>query len=74
MMMYVVTVKLPKNPAHNPRDKKTGVCPVVGGICTDQTGEHHSYLDTTSVSPEEAERRCKEVLGFDHVTRIEEVF
>ena len=71
--MYIVTVKLPKNPAHNPREKKTGVCPVNTGICTDVTGEHHSYLDTSSISMDDAERRAKEVLEWGHITRIEEV-
>lgn len=29
-MIVVVTVKLPRNPEHDPRDKVTGVCPVAG--------------------------------------------
>jgi hypothetical protein len=40
---YLVTVKLPKNPAHNPRAKQTGQCPF-SDECTDVTGEHHSFL------------------------------
>lgn len=42
--MFLVTVKLPKNPEHNPRDKKTGPCPVNGEPCTDVTGAHHTVL------------------------------
>jgi hypothetical protein len=74
MFGYIVTVKLPRNPAHNPHQKRISVCPVGGGICTDVTGEHHSYMDMSSTSPEEAEKNAKEVLGWNHVTRIEEVF
>lgn len=43
-MMYLVTVKMPKNPDHNPRDKKTGPCPVNEKPCSDVTGEHHTFL------------------------------
>lgn len=67
-MIFLVTVKLPKNPDHNPRDKKTGPCPVSGGVCTDVTGEHHtviSYAD--SVEEARAEyATCR-------ITRIEEI-
>lgn len=45
MPLFIVTVKLPRNPEHNPREKKTRPCPVqLGATCTDATGEHHSYL------------------------------
>lgn len=27
-MIYIVTVKLPKNPDHDPAEKKTGSCPL----------------------------------------------
>lgn len=40
---YLVTVKLPKNPAHDPRAKQTGPCRY-SDECTDVTGEHHSFL------------------------------
>lgn len=39
----IVTVKLPKNSAHNPHSKQTGQCPF-SDECTDVTGEHHSFL------------------------------
>lgn len=45
MQLFLVTFKLPKNPAHNPRDKKTGKCPLPNnGECTDVTGEHHTVV------------------------------
>lgn len=44
MNRFIVTIRLPKNPDHNPHSKKTGICPASGAICTDVTGEHHSYL------------------------------
>lgn len=70
---FIVTVKLPKNPDHNPHNKVTGPCPLDASrrkTCTDVTGEHHSELVYLS-SIEEAMRLYKEN-GF-HVTRIEEV-
>ena len=41
-MFVLVTVKLPRNPEHDPRRKVTGPCPVNGSVCTDVTGEHHT--------------------------------
>lgn len=46
-MKAVVTVKLPRNPQHNPRNKQSGRCPLSEKLgyyiqCTDITGEHHS--------------------------------
>jgi hypothetical protein len=43
-MQFIVTVKMPRNPAHDPRNKLTGPCPSNGAWCSDQTGEHHSLL------------------------------
>lgn len=40
---YLVTVKMPKNPAHNPHAKQAGPCPF-SDECTDVTGEHHTFL------------------------------
>lgn len=67
MPEYIVTVKLPKNPEHNPRDKKTGLCPM-HYQCTDVTGEHHSYL-TFAKDAQRAREVAEKVYG--HVTRIE---
>jgi hypothetical protein len=67
-MKAIVTIKLPKNPLHNPNQKKTGKCPVSGNVCTDVTGEHHSIL----VEGNNIEDITKEVKKrFSHITRIE---
>lgn len=66
--MYIVTIKLDKNPNHDPRNKRTGPCPVNGEICTDMTGEHHTILmKGTSI---EDVKDYFSGLGV-HVTRIE---
>lgn len=53
------------------RKKQVGECPVGSGICTDVTGEHHSYL-ILAIDAEQArqgaERRLPEGA---HITRIE---
>lgn len=66
-MQYIVTIKLPRNKAHDPRNKKSGPCRV-SQYCTDVTGEHHSYV--TEAESEHAARTRAE-LNFGHVTRIE---
>jgi hypothetical protein len=72
MAQFLVTIKLPKNPEHNPREKKTGPCPVNGKPCTDVTGEHHTFLVET-----ETEMSAEFVRGLYepnyHVTRVEAV-
>lgn len=70
--MFIITVKMPKNPDHDPKNKVTGKCPVGLGICTDSTGEHHSYLDMESRTIEEAHDNAVS-LGADHITRIEQI-
>lgn len=69
-MLFIVTVKLPKNVDHNPRDKQYGGCPVSPlAICTDTTGEHHSILvqaDDSTSAHTVATRN-----GYKHITRIE---
>jgi hypothetical protein len=42
--MILLTVKLPRNPAHDPANKVIGACPVNGKFCTDVTGQHHTLL------------------------------
>lgn len=70
-MKVIVTVKLRRNPNHNPSNKKTGMCPLDNGkICTDITGSHHSYVtegESTMQIRKDAEKR------YGHVTRIEEL-
>ncbi len=64
-MTFLVTVKLPRNPAHDPTNKITGKCPV-RGQCTDVTGQHHTLLiEAESI---EAAAACFPDM---HVTRIE---
>lgn len=76
-MRAIVTVKLPRNPIHNPRDKKRSICPLSYWgrdplkepiICTDVTGTHHSYIEEGETI-EDIEKRAKERFG--HVTRTE---
>ena len=72
MTDYIVTVKLPKHPLHDPNNKKTGKCPIDGSTCTDVTGAHHSALiRNTSATIVEVQAEY-ESLGI-HVTRIEVV-
>jgi hypothetical protein len=69
LSQYIITVKLDKNPNHNPNQKIPGICPL-GGYCTDVTGAHHSQV---AKFPSVGEARTfYESLGY-HVTRIEKV-
>lgn len=74
--MFIVTVKYPKNPDHNPNAKQTGPCPASGKPCDDVTGEHHSFIFQTLTGraqpPMEWVRTALKAEGM-HVTRIEEV-
>lgn len=71
MANYIVTVKLPKNPKHDPHNKVIGQCPTNVGICTDVTGEHHSILiDAPGVH---MARELAIKRGYNHITRIERV-
>jgi hypothetical protein len=67
--LYVVTIKVHRNPAHNPRAKVPAKCNT-SRECTDSTGEHHSYL-TTGQSAAQVHQSALEVWG--HVTRVEEM-
>ena len=68
-MPYIVTIKLPRNPNHDPHNKVTGTCPASldGETCTDVTGEHHSLL----VRDQEAMDVW--LNSGVHVTRVEQV-
>lgn len=71
MASHLVTVKLPKNPEHNPREKKTGPCPVNGKPCTDVTGEHHTFaVDLDGMDAEDVREIYRTTY---HVTRVETV-
>lgn len=70
MALYAVTVRLKKNPSHDPKNKKTGPCPVPPHlICDDVTGEHHTLL-TEGISAEFIRSLYSNEY---HVTRVEEV-
>ena len=64
--LRIVTIKLPKNPQHDPHHKIAGPCPV-SDWCTDSTGEHH----TTLVKTDAEVAALREQFG--HITRIEDV-
>jgi hypothetical protein len=70
---FIVTVKLKKNPEHNPHNKVAGPCPLdqsAQKTCTDVTGEHHSEL---VYGKSAADINAMYVAHGFHVTRIEEV-
>jgi len=67
MNKYIVTIKLPENPAHDPNNKITGGCPL-SEECTDVTGQHHSAL-ADGHNLEDVRMRYEQ--GGYHVTRIE---
>jgi hypothetical protein len=66
---YIVTIKLPRNKDHDPKNKKTGKCQV-SDYCTDVTGQHHSYLETVQSEAEILANLAEQGI---HVTRIEQV-
>lgn len=68
MSFYAVTVKIPKNPEHDPRNKREGWCPVDGGFCSDVTGEHHTLLVE---APNPSLARAALSQDIEHITRIE---
>lgn len=67
MSLWAVTIKLPKNPAHNPRNKIVEGCRT-SPLCTDATGEHHTFVvNADGVPPIKEYFEAHEV----HITRIE---
>lgn len=74
MRIFLVTIKLPKNPAHDPRNKVADQCPAVGTrvlMCTDSTGEHH----TVPVEARDAVQAiCNPAFEDKHITRVEGPF
>ncbi len=64
---YLVTIKLARNPDHNPRQKVTAKCPFHGSVCTDATGEHHTVMAKGYSASEVYARFAKDY----HVTRVE---
>jgi hypothetical protein len=71
MSSYIVTIKVPKNPKHDPHNKVIGPCPIAfNKDCTDVTGEHHSFL-FSSEEPIDEVRRYWAVEY--RVTRVEQL-
>jgi hypothetical protein len=71
MSAFLVTVKVKQEAHHDPQNKVTGICPVSMKLCTDTTGAHHSMLVVGSTA--EAVKQQVAQLGYQHITRIEEV-
>jgi hypothetical protein len=80
-MRAIVTVRLPRKPEHDPKHKRTGKCPLFcppftpfelqgSFICTDATGEHHSYIESGE-NLDAIKKKAEAKYG--HVTRIEEI-
>lgn len=67
--IYLVTVKFPNDPNHDPRNKVTGECPLTSGDCTDVTGAHHTML----VESDGTAESVREEFAHHKVTRVEEV-
>ena len=70
MKRFVVTIKVKRDPKHDPMNKKTGVCPT-SSACTDTTGEHHTYI-TTGRNIDDVRQSALEA-GWRHVTRVEQM-
>ena len=72
-MKAIVTVRLPRNPKHDPRNKQGGDCPLTKTLgyytsCSDKTGEHHSYIEE-GVNMDDIWQKAE--TKFKHVTRTE---
>lgn len=73
MRQFMVTVKLLRQPGHDPLEKVTGLCPITdsAAMCTDTTGQHHTVLvEGDSITHVMADWKMRRG---HHVTRIEEV-
>lgn len=70
MKLFLVTVRFPEDPNHDPRNKVTGECPLTSGDCTDVTGAHHTMLIESDGT---AESVREEFATHYRVTRVEEV-
>lgn len=65
--VFIVTVKRPKTPGHDPQAKKTGPCPF-SPECDDVTGQHHTFL---ARGRDAAQVRAYWESQGEHVTRVE---
>lgn len=76
MKTFLVTVKVLKNPSHDPHNKKIGSCPLNGDekkICTDITGEHHTIMVEARDMEQARLNTLKAYPEALHITRVEEV-
>lgn len=71
--LYAVTVRLEKNPDHNPKRKVSGPCPVTGHPCDDITGEHHTFVASMTIEDSTPEMVRASYEAMYHVTRVEEL-
>jgi len=69
-MLWIVTVKVPANKVHDPKNKITSKCPLHNRICTDSTGSHHSFLHQTEDNYP-VEKVIDQFEAQYHVTRVE---
>lgn len=65
---WLVTVKVDRNPNHDPANKQIGMCPVSEGTCSDLTGQHHTFM----VDDDQDMLLLHAIKGV-HVTRVESV-
>ena len=70
MALFLVTIKLPRNPEHDPKNKIAAPCPANrNNWCTDSTGEHHTEIVNAIDEKEIPKLYAKGT----HITRIESV-
>ena len=74
-MKAIVTLRFPRNPKHDPKNKVIDYCPLSEGlaICTDVTGEHHSYVQSGDNLGHIKELALQKFPKADHVTRMEAI-
>jgi len=71
-MLFIITIKFDTGVEHNPEHKQEGKCPCEENLlCTDKTGEHHSFL-IDAIGIEQAKRMIPR--EYKHITRIEKVY
>lgn len=76
MRLALVTLKLKREPTHNPQHKQTAACRWhSNGLCTDSTGEHHTIAIVPSdrFTDEEivATINNSDMARIFHITRVE---
>lgn len=75
MIKAIVTLRFPRNPDHDPKNKVIDYCPLSAGlaICTDVYGEHHSYVESGENLEDLKKKALKKYPNANHVTRIEAI-